>query len=125
MNPKSRNKLTGMVLLLLGVTAAVAFVYLWYHPPFRLNPYQGGALMVSEDGDVFGPTNKPGAGYLMQPGLTYLFSTRYESPGVYYLWDFPTASKLISKNASLSDAPTFIHRSKRRSRETNRSRLPE
>jgi hypothetical protein len=40
----------------------------------------------------------------MQPGSTYLFSTRYESDGVYYLWDFPTASKLISQDSNLSDA---------------------
>jgi hypothetical protein len=66
--------------------------------------YQDGALMVTEDGDTFGPSTGPGEGYLMQPGSTYLLSTRYESDGVYYLWDFPTASKLISEDSSLSDS---------------------
>jgi hypothetical protein len=66
--------------------------------------YQGGALMVSEGGDMFGPNNKPGAGYLLQPGSTYLLSTRYESDGTYYLWAFPTAAKLISVDNNLADA---------------------
>src|SRR5712692_5597487 len=34
--------------------------------------YQDGVLLVNEDGDTFGPSNKSGAGYLMQPGSTYL-----------------------------------------------------
>lgn len=66
--------------------------------------YQGGALMVSEDGDMFGPSNKPGAGYLLQPGSTYLLSTRYQNNGDYYLWAFPTAAKLISTDSNLGDA---------------------
>src|SRR5260370_5724183 len=60
--------------------------------------------MVTEDGDVFGPSNKPGEGYLLQPGLTYLLSTRYESDGVYYLWAFPAANKLISEDNNLNDS---------------------
>lgn len=70
----------------------------------QLGGYQNGVLVVGDAGDAFGPINGSGFGYLMQPGSTYLLATRYESPGVYYLWDFPTASKLINQNSSLSDA---------------------
>jgi len=63
-----------------------------------------GVLVVGDGGDAFGPSSGPSAGHLMQPGSTYLLSTRYESDGVYYLWDFPTASKLISEDRNLSDS---------------------
>jgi hypothetical protein len=70
----------------------------------QLGGYQDGVLFASEDGDIFGPRTRPGAGYLMQPGLTYLFATRYQDDGSYYLWAFPAASKVISENSSLSDS---------------------
>lgn len=70
----------------------------------QLGGYQAGILVVGEGGDAFGPSNGLGEGHLMQPGSTYLLSTRYESDGVYYLWDFPTASKLITGDDTLSNA---------------------
>jgi hypothetical protein len=70
----------------------------------QMGGYQGGVLYASGGGDAFGPSSGAGAGYLMQPGTTYLLSTRYESEGVYYLWAFPTASKLVSVNDTLSNA---------------------
>jgi hypothetical protein len=70
----------------------------------QIGGYQNGALMVSDGGDVFGPANKPGDGYLMQPGMTYLLSTRRVNDSTYYLWDFPTASKLVSQDSNLNDS---------------------
>jgi hypothetical protein len=70
----------------------------------QMGGYQDGVLYGSENGDTFGPNNRPGAGYLMQPGSTYLLATRYQSDGVYYLWAFPGASKLISQNSGLNDS---------------------
>ena len=68
--------------------------------------YQDGVLYVSGegDGDMFGPSSGPVFDYLMQPGSIYLFATRYESDGMYYLWEFHTASKLISEDSTLSNA---------------------
>ena len=66
--------------------------------------YQNGVLIVSEGGDMFGPSNKPGAGYLLQPGSTYLLATRYQDDGSYYLWAFPTGAKLISDDSNLGDS---------------------
>ena len=64
--------------------------------------YKNGILYVSA-GDVMGPNNRYGNGYLLQPGSTYLLSTRYSSTeNWYHLNPFPTASKLISGDGSLT-----------------------
>ena len=68
----------------------------------QLGGYQNGVLVVGDSDGELGPHGGPGHGYLLQPGLTYVLSTRYESVGVYYLWDFPTASQLVTSDSNLS-----------------------
>ena len=68
----------------------------------QVGGYQNGYLVVGNAGDVFGSRNQSGGGYLMQVGSTYLLATRYESDGLYYLWDFSAASKLIDRNNNKS-----------------------
>ena len=66
--------------------------------------YQDGVLYVSDGGDAFIPSSAVvGGSHLMQPGSTYLFATRYQSDGAYYLWAATPASKLISQDNNLSN----------------------
>ena len=65
--------------------------------------YKGGTLYVVGD-DTESPV-KGGNGYLLQPGSTYLFATRYNPTENWYtLNSYPTASKLLSTDANAQDA---------------------
>jgi len=60
--------------------------------------YANGVLYVAGD-------NNDALKYLLQPRSTYLFTTRYSSTHDWYtLNPFPTASKLIERNSTVSDA---------------------
>lgn len=66
--------------------------------------YQNGVLYVTDGGDAFVSSNASvGGSHLMRPGSTYLFTTRYQNDGAYYLWAAPPASKLISQDSNLSN----------------------
>lgn len=65
--------------------------------------YKDGTLYVVGD-DTVSPA-KDGSGYLLQPGSTYLFATRYNPTEHWYtLNSYPTASKLLSTDAGAQDA---------------------
>jgi hypothetical protein len=70
--------------------------------------YVNGVLYVvgegTRSGDVTAPA-KSGTNYLLQPGSTYLFATRYSSQQDWYtLNPYPTASKLLSSDSLLGAA---------------------
>jgi len=67
--------------------------------------YENGVLYVLGDDDIPGISSQDGPNYLLQPGATYLLATRYNPTENWYtLNSFPTASKLLSSNSSLSTA---------------------
>ncbi|MBI4085291.1 MAG: hypothetical protein HY432_02175 [Candidatus Liptonbacteria bacterium] len=56
-------------------------------------------------GDLLVPADHPEAGYMLQPGVTYLLPTRYsEKENRYHVNSFPRVTKLISVNPNLSNA---------------------
>lgn len=66
----------------------------------QVGGYKNGVLYAIQGGDAAGLNNEAG-GYLLQPGETYLFATRYDN-GTYDLWSYPTALTLISQDSALS-----------------------
>ncbi len=69
--------------------------------------YRDGVLYVSsrDAGDLLAPASSPNAGYLLEPGMTYILATRYsERDDWYTINSFYTASSLISGNPGLSSS---------------------
>ena len=68
--------------------------------------YENGVLYVVGDNDESGDAVSPSSSansHLLQPGSTYLFATRYNQQQNWYtLNSYPTASKLLSSNSTLS-----------------------
>lgn len=74
--------------------------------------YKNGKLVTVED-ETNGTNSDP---YLLQPGATYLFATRYhEQEDWYTLNSFPTARKLLSinANANIADLKTLAQNDER------------
>jgi|GEM_PF-756571 len=68
----------------------------------QIGGYKNGVLYTVENEDSKSGANSK---YLLQSGSVYVFATRYNKEQNWYtLNSFPTASKLLSNNASISDA---------------------
>lgn len=77
--------------------------------------YKNGALVTVED-DTPIPNGKSAGTYMLEPGQTYLLATRYnEQEDWHTLNSFPTARKLLSKdaNASVADLKTLAQNDER------------
>ncbi|MEK7546922.1 MAG: hypothetical protein AAB536_01950 [Patescibacteria group bacterium] len=56
-------------------------------------------------GDLLVPADRPEAGYMLQPGWTYLLATRYSEKEKWYTVNsFPRVTKVTSENPNLSNA---------------------
>lgn len=74
----------------------------------QIGGYKDGVLYMVEggpqEGDVVGPAND-GSDYMLQPGNTYLFATRYNADHNWHtLNSFSTARETISTNSALNTA---------------------
>jgi hypothetical protein len=77
--------------------------------------YKNGTFVTVED-DTPMPNGKSAGTYMLEPGATYLLATRYnEQEDWYTLNSFPTARKLLSKdaNANIADLKTLAQNDER------------